>query len=274
MGIRVLVSVDMEGIAGVVHGDDIHPGHSEFERNRTLLTAEANAAVRGVHAFDADARVVVADAHAWFRNLLPDVLDRRALLVRGEPRPNGMMAGLTAELDAVLFIGYHGMAGTPRSVLAHTMSGRVIAEVRCNGRPLGELGLNTALAAHHGVPPVLASGDDTVAAEAAEVAPGIHCVEVKKALGAHAAVTLHPEEACEQIESAVPQALADRDAVRPLRFEGPVQLEVRVHRPHMAEHALLVPGMERIDGCTVRYPAPDFPTAYQVIELIATLGAV
>jgi len=97
---------------------------------------------------------------------------------------------------------------------------------------------------------------------------------VKKALGAHAAVTLHPEEACEQIESAVPQALADRDAVRPLRFEGPVQLEVRVHRPHMAEHALLVPGMERIDGCTVRYPAPDFPTAYQVIELIATLGAV
>jgi D-amino peptidase len=47
---RVLVSVDMEGIAGVVDGDDISPGHSEYERNRKLLTAEASAAVRGVHA--------------------------------------------------------------------------------------------------------------------------------------------------------------------------------------------------------------------------------
>lgn len=264
----------MEGVAGVVHPDDIHPGHSEYERNRTLLTAEANAAVRGVHAFEADAQVLVTDAHAQFRNLLPELLDRRAELLRGTPRPDGMMAGLTTEVEAVLFIGYHGKAGTPRSVLAHTVSGRVIADVRCNGRSLGELGLNIALAAHHGVRPMFVSGDDTVAAEAAQVAPGIRCVMVKRALGARAAAMLHPDEACDRIQHAVPQALADRDAVRPLHLDGPVQLEVQVHRPHMTEHALLVPGMERTDGCTLRYAAPDFPTAYRVIELIATLGAV
>lgn len=50
------------------------------------------------------------------------------------------------------------------------------------------------------------------------------------------------------------QALTDRGAVRPLRLDGPIQLEV--------------------DGCTLRYAAPDFPTAYRVTELIATLGAV
>ncbi|MEU7832336.1 M55 family metallopeptidase [Nonomuraea sp. NPDC049129] len=185
---RVLVSVDMEGIAGVVDGDDVIPGHSEYERNRKLLTAEASAAVRGVHPYEAGAQVLVTEAHARFRNLLPELLDRRAELLRGAPKPGGMMAGLADSIDAVAL--------------------------------------------------------------------------------------LHPDEACDRIEQAIPEALAGRGTVRPLRFDGPVRLEVRVHRPRMTEHALLVPGMELEDGCTLRYAAPDFPTAYQVIELIATLGAV
>jgi D-amino peptidase len=270
---RVLVSVDMEGVAGVVHPEDIQPGHSEYVRNRPLMTAEASAAVRGVLAYDADADVLVADAHAQFRNLLPELLDRRARLLRGSPRAAGVLAGLAAGVDAVVFIGYHGKAGTHDSVLAHSVSGRVIADVRCDGRSLGELGLNAALAAHHGVPPVLVSGDDTVAAEAADVVPGMRSVVVKQALGIRAATTLHPDEACDRIEQQVPKALADRADVRPPRFDGPVRLEVQVHRPHMTELALLVPGMKRADGCTLRYDAPDFPTAYQVIELITILGA-
>ena len=271
---RVLVSVDMEGVAGVVHADDISPGKSEYERNRKLITAEANAAVRGVLAHDAKAEVLVTEAHAQFRNLLPEQLDRRARLLRGSPKPDGMMTGIGAGIDAVMFIGYHGKAGTPRSVLAHTVSGRTIADVRCDGRSLGELGLNAALAAHHGVPPVLVSGDDTVAAEAAEVVPGIRCVVVKEALGTRAATLLHPDEAADRIERAVPGALADRDKVRPLRFDGPVDLEVDVFRPFMTENALLVPGMQRVGGCTLRYRAPDFPTAHQVVDLIAILGGV
>jgi D-amino peptidase len=154
------------------------------------------------------------------------------------------------------------------------MSGGTVAEVRCNGRPLGELGLNTALAAYHGVPPVLVSGDDTVAAEAADVAPGTRAVVVKHALGYRAAALLHPDEACDRIEHAVPDALADRADVLALRFDGPVKLEVQVFRPRMTEHALLVPGMELKDGCTLRYTAPDFPTAYQVMELIVTLADI
>src|SRR5580692_9035329 len=271
---RVLISVDMEGIGGVVDADDISPGHAEYERNRGLLTAEASAAVRGVYAYDADARVLVTEAHAAFRNLLPERLDRRAELLRGTPKPWGMMSGLDSGTDAVVFIGYHGKAGTPRSVMAHTISGGVIADVRCDGRSLGELGLNTALAAHSGVPAVLVSGDDTVAAEAAEVAPGMHTVIVKRALGIRAAALLHPDEACDRIERAVPAALADREKVRPLRFDGPVQLEVDVLRPNMTERALLIPGTGLIGGCTISYAAPDFPVAYRIIELVALLGGI
>jgi D-amino peptidase len=271
---RVLVSVDMEGIAGVVDPDDVRPGHSEYERNRTLMTAQANAAVRGVHDFEPDSEVLVSEAHAGFRNLLPEQLDRRAVLLRGKPKPDGMMSGLADSVAAAVFIGYHGKAGTPRSVLAHTIHGGVVADVRCDGRSLGELGLNTALAAHSGVPVVLVAGDDSVAAEAAQVAPGMHAVVVKRALGARAAALMHPEEACDEIRQSVPRALAERGGVKPLRFDGPVLLEVDVLVPPMAERALLIPGVELAGGCTLRYPAPDFPTAYQVTQLITMLGGI
>ncbi|HEY1625753.1 MAG TPA: M55 family metallopeptidase [Streptosporangiaceae bacterium] len=271
---RVLVSVDMEGIAGVVDPEDVLPGSARYEQHRVQLTAEASAAVRGVYAYDPDAEVLVSEAHAMFRNLLPGQLDRRAELLSGSPKDDGMMSGLARDVDAALFIGYHGKAGTERSVLAHTVSGRIISDVRCDGRSLGELGLNAALAAHRAVPAVLVSGDDTVAAEAADVVPGMHAVVVKRALGARAAASLHPDEACDRIEAEVPKALADRAAVRPPRFEGPVVLEVDVRRGRMAEYALLVPGMELAGPRTLRYTAPDFPVAYQVCELISLLGGV
>jgi D-amino peptidase len=177
---RVLISVDMEGVAGVVAPEDISPGNPEYERNRGYMTDEASAAVRGVLSAQPDASVVVCDAHAMFRNLLPDRLDRRCTLLRGSPRMHGMLTGIDGGVDAVCFVGYHGRAGTARSVLAHTISGSTIACVRCDGRELGELGLNAALASHHGAVAVLATGDDTLCAEAEAVVPGITTVEVKR----------------------------------------------------------------------------------------------
>ncbi|HTW04571.1 MAG TPA: M55 family metallopeptidase [Streptosporangiaceae bacterium] len=271
---RVLVSVDMEGAAAVVDREDVSPGTGEYERCRRLLTEEANAAVRGVHAFDPDAQVLVTEAHGPFRNLVPELLDRRAELLRGKPKPDGMLAGLADGPDAVLFIGYHGKAGTARSVLAHTISGRVIADVRCDGRSFGELGLNATLAAHNGAAPAMVAGDDSVAAEAAEVAPGMHAVVVKRALGGRAAALLHPEEAQDRIEREVPLALADRESARPPHFDGPLTLEVDVLVPYMTERAQLVPGVELVDGCTLRYAAPDFPAAYRVTQVISMLGGI
>jgi len=49
-------------------------------------------------AYDAAAQVLVTEAHAQFRNLLPELLDRRAELLRGTPKPGGMMAGLLGAL--------------------------------------------------------------------------------------------------------------------------------------------------------------------------------
>ena len=269
--LRVLISVDMEGIAGVAVPDDVSPGTPDYRRGRHLMTNEANAAVRGVLAHQPEADVVVADSHAHLTNLIPEELDRRAKLVRGAPRPLGMVTGLEGS-EAAIFIGYHGKVGTETSVLSHTISGIAVADVRCQGKSLGEIGLNAALAGHLGIPVVLVAGDDKVSKEAKEVIDGVTTVIVKAALGARAAESVHPEEACRLIEEAVPKALEQRDRVRSLRFEGAVELEVAFHREAMSEPGLLIPGVRRLDGTTVAYRAEDFRSAYEVIQLLAVLA--
>jgi D-amino peptidase len=271
--VRVLISVDMEGVAGVVAPDDISPGHPEYERNRRYMTDEASAAVRGVLAHDPEASVVVGDAHAAYRNVLADRLDPRCRLLRGSPRTHGMMSGIDSGVDVVCFVGYHGRAGTTQSVLAHTVSGGTIAGVRCNGTELGELGLNAALAGHFGAVPLLATGDDTLVREARSVAPGIATVEVKRAIATRAAEGLHPQEACARIEAAVTAALAGRPEVRPPAFPGAVDLEVDLLRPHMTDRALLIPGVERRGPLTLGFHADDYPAAYDLIEVFAVLAA-
>lgn len=147
------------------------------------MTEEASAVVRGLLSAEPDVSVVVCDAHAGFRNLLPDQLPRRCRLIQGHPRRHGMLAGIDGGIDAVLLVGYHGAAGTGCSVLAHTASGGTIAQVRCDGVAIGEIGLGVRLASHYGASTILASGDDTACAEAEKEAPGIATVAVKRALG-------------------------------------------------------------------------------------------
>jgi D-amino peptidase len=270
---RVLVSVDMEGVAGVAGPEDISPGNAEYERCRVYMTEEANAAVRGVLAFDPQASVVVADSHARFRNLLPDRLERRCSLLRGWPRVHGMMTGIDTDVDVVCFIGYHGRAGTPRSMLAHTMSGSTVAHVRCNGQELGELGLNAAVAAHYGAVPVLATGDDTLVREAESAVRGITTVAVKTSVGNRAADGLHPEEACARIEAATTAAMQNSSDVQAPRFDGSVDLEVDVLRPSMTELACLIPGVELRAPLTLGFTASDIAAAYNLIEIFCVLAA-
>ncbi|MYZ40951.1 MULTISPECIES: M55 family metallopeptidase, partial [unclassified Streptomyces] len=108
---NVLISVDMEGISGIVHPTETNPDRYDYARGRALMTAEANAVIAGVLDAEPAAAVLVADAHGPFRNLLPEELDRRAHLVRGKPRPLGMLGGLDEHTDAAMFIGYHARAG-------------------------------------------------------------------------------------------------------------------------------------------------------------------
>lgn len=269
---RILISVDMEGVAGVAAREDVAPGNGDYDRSCGYMTDEANAVVRGVLAFNPEASVVVADGHAKFRNLIPDRLHPSCTLLRGAPRSHSMMAGIDSGVDAVCFVGYHGKAGTPGSVLAHTMSGSSVARIRCNGRELGELGLNAALAAYFGAVPILATGDDSLVREAESDVPGIVTVAVKRSLGNRASEGLHPDEACARIEIAASVALEKRLDIDAPVVAAPVDLEIDVLRPSMTEYACMIPGVELRGPLTLGFIATDFAAAYNLIEVLIVLA--
>ncbi|GGP41741.1 MULTISPECIES: M55 family metallopeptidase [Streptomyces] len=271
---KALISVDMEGISGIVHSSETNPERYDYQRGRELMTADANAVIAGVLDAEPTADVLVADAHGTFRNLLPERLDRRARLVRGKPRALNMLAGLDEETDAALFVGYHVRAGEGPGVLAHTMNGEIL-DVRVAGRSLGEIGLNAAMAGHLGVPVVLLSGDDAACAEATDLLPGTVTVPVKEALGMAAAVTLHPEEARDRLRRAAADAVTRRTEIPPLALTGPLDVEADLASPHTVDLATLVPGVSRAAGArTVAFTAPDYGSAYRLILLLAQLATI
>ena len=272
--LHVLISADLEGISGIVHPVETVAGGYDYERGRALMATDVNAVVEGVLEADGSATVIVVDAHGSFRNLLPEHLDPRARLVRGRPRPLGMLAGLDDDTDVVLFVGYHGRAGTGPGVLAHTMSPAIL-EVRLNGLPVGEIGLNTFMAGHHHAPVVFLSGDDTACAEMTELVSTATTVAVKRALGQAAAEILHPALTRDLLREGAATAIRQRDQVRPIEVTGAVEIEVDLYRPHVVDLATLIPGVRRAPGArTVAFTGRDVAEAYRLLMLLVELGQI
>ena len=268
--LKVFISSDMEGIAGLVSGTQVSAGERDYGVGRKLMIAETNAAIAA--AFDAGAtEVIVNDSHGSQTNLLAEDIDRRAVLITGAPKPMGMMQGIDSTFDAVIFIGYHAQASTVDAVLGHTYSG-ALKSVKLNGREVGEYGLNATAAGHFGVPVVFISGDRAVVEQARALIPSIEGLAVKDGIGQTAARTMHPAEARERIGQGVKAGLARRAQIRPLTLSRPTTIEVEVSNVEFADAAMMVPGMRRVSGRVVSYTAPDQQDAFRMSRLIMTLA--
>jgi D-amino peptidase len=272
---RVYISVDMEGIAGVAHEDQtdpIEPRHAgDYNRFRRLMTNEANAAIAGALEAGAEA-VLVNDSHWLMRNLLAEELNPAAELLSGGPKRLSMVEGIDGGFDAAMFIGYHARAGTRNATIDHTYTSRVY-EARLNGEPVGELALNAAMAGVHGVALALVSGDQALAAEArALLGDGIETVVVKQAVGRFAARSLAPSVACQRIREGAARALRRRHP--PFVLKAPIHLEVDFALTQMADMAELVPGSSRTGGRTVGYSGDDYREVFRAWRAMYNLAAV
>ncbi|MCI2428018.1 M55 family metallopeptidase [Candidatus Acetothermia bacterium] len=270
---KIYISVDMEGVACVTHGDHVKLEGAEYEAARKWMTAEANAAIEAALEEGAT-EVVIADSHGHMRNILPDELHQDALLVRGSPRPLSMMDGLDETFNAVFFVGYHSMAGDPTGILAHTYSSRVVYSAELNGVCVGEPGFNAAIAGHFGVPVALVCGDDTVDAEVKALMPWTQRVITKWAISPTAARSLTPRAAQERIRTGVKQALAGLSEMRPLVLEPPIRLEVSFMRAASADRAADIPGVQRIDGRTLVYEDADMLKINRIWRLMLNVGFI
>lgn len=264
-GKKVYISVDMEGISGVNGDDQTSAGQAEYGRARKLMAEDANAAIRG--AFDGGAtEVVVNDSHGSQRNLLPEDLDPRARLISHSFKRYGMMEGLDESFDAVIFVGYHAKADSPRGLFAHTGSG-VLRDLQINGKSVGEGGMNAALAAWYGVPVVSVSGDDVAVAEVKASVPGIKTVAVKRAINMRAAELKPLPQARREIQDAARDGVAGAKKTAPHR-QRPYRVTVQYRNFTFPEVATAFREIELVAPDTIAFSRETMPEAYRLIRVL------
>jgi len=269
---KILISTDIEGVAGVVHHQQVRAGNPEYERARVLMTHEANAAVAG--AFDGGAtEVLVNDSHGDFRNMPAELLDPRAHYVLGKPRYLGMMAGVDQGVDAVCMVGYHSRA-QGRGILAHTTNSFAFSRIRFNGDEVGEAGMYGALAGEYGVPVVMASGDDVFIAEHKPLFPQAVFVQTKRATGQTSGISLSPQAAREAIRAGVAQALATAARPKPHVLRVPLTVRIQAQLPALADLFCQWPTLERIAADEIRFEAPTVEAAVRMVNCLSAMSAI
>jgi D-amino peptidase len=258
---KVFISVDMEGISGIVDTTMTSRTQPDYEKGRTLMVKDVNACIEGILQVG-PAEITVCDGHGGMNNIDPEALHQAAVLVRGSPKPLSQMSGLDDTYDACIFVGYHSKKGTLGGILSHTYSGASVESLHINGMESGETGMNAGIAGHYGVPLIMVAGDQRVAAEAKALNPDIECAIVKTAVGRRAAHCLHPEKARELIRETAAKAIKKHLVIKPVIVSKPVTYTIRFTDATRADAASYIPGARRIDGKTIELTTDDYLTAF------------
>ena len=252
---KVYISVDMEGISAVVCPDQVSGAGWEYQEARQLYIGDANAAVEGALEAGVD-DVIVSDMHGRGFHFPIDKMHPRARYLMGSGR--WPRFPFLEGSDAMFLVGYHALHGTAAAVRDHTMSSAHWQDLWINGRKMGEVGIDAAIAGYHGVPVTLVTGDDKVCAEARDLLGPIETAEVKQSVARHQALVLPPSRAQELILERARRAVERVGEVEPLRVDGPVEIRLRYASTDLAERH--TPDGDRVvreDGRTVLYRGAD-----------------
>jgi D-amino peptidase len=266
--VKIFISFDMEGVAGIVDWEQCIGSGPAYETGTRLTLEEVNASIDGAVEAGAD-EIVVNDAHWRMQNLPPDELHANAGYVSGRHKPLYMMEGLDPTFDAVFFVGYHGSISGASSVLSHTYNPSAVADAELNGIRVGESGINALVALGHGVPIALITGDRPTADDSEKLLPGAERVIVKESITRHAAHNLHPTEARARIREGARRAVEGLGSLSPPAIDLPARLEVWFQTADMAEIATWIKGVERTDLRSVAIEGEDAVAIYR-----AFVGAI
>jgi len=267
---KIFISADMDGCAGVAVPRQCDMDNPDYELARRLITDEVNAAIAG--AFDAGAtEVLVNDSHGPMINPVPELLDPRAELILGRPKPGGMFAGLDASYAGAFCTGYHSGAGR-HGILSHTVSGFAFAGIRVNGIDCAEATMYGAYGGSLGVPILLLTGDDQLEKQCAPHFPAARFVVVKHALSTRAARALSPEVARTRIRAAAEQAVRGRAACRPFVIPAPYRLELDMNSVMLADFASIIPSAERLAPRTVAFNADTMTAVIGWVAAVAVMA--
>ncbi|MEQ1932989.1 MAG: M55 family metallopeptidase [Fimbriimonadaceae bacterium] len=270
---NIYISADMEGITGQVTWKACgapSAEHYDFAFARRMMTHDVNAAIRGARRAGAT-RIVVKDSHGTSRNLLIDDLEPGVELISGEGAgADGMMHGIGDGFDAALLVGYHGMAGTDRGVMEHTITGGV-HRIWLGDREVGEMALSALACGIYGVPIVMVSSDDAGCREGSAFFEGCATAVTKVGYGRYMARCLHPTETAPIIERAAMEGI-DRRATVGRYLPTSLVGKIEFNRQEEADFACRMPGASKLDAYTVRFEGDSLENLHRGMRMLMALG--
>ena len=253
---KILISVDMEGLAGAVTDQQLGPAGFEYQRFREFMTQETLAAIQGAREAGAG-EIVVTDAHGNGQNLLIEKFPPDVKIIRSWPRRFGMVAGIDETFDGVMLIAYHSSTTNPEGVRAHTFSSTRLTNVSINNKSVSEGVWAAMVAGYFNVPIILITGDNIATKETKDFVGDMETAVVKEALSFHAAKSLTPEAATKLIKEKSFNAIKRIKDFKPYKVQNPVTLDVSFKHYRPSEALAFLPIVKRIDAHTIRFVGDD-----------------
>jgi len=271
---RAYISVDLEGVNGILHSSQTQPNEPGYGRALELMHEETNAVIEGLLAGGVN-DILVNDSHWDMRNLHIEKLHQhKGVSVRsGWQKPFSMVSGIDPA-DFAVFVGYHARAGHATGVLSHTYRAQIFFEVKLNGKPVGETGLNAALAGHFGVPVAMVTGDDCVCEEARDLLGNIVTAQVKTAVSRYSAVFNPHQENLKLLKVKAHEAAENKAHWQLFQVKGAAaEIEITFFDPSMADAAELIPQVKRLSARTVSLHGEDYAANFRLLLAVGALGA-
>lgn len=265
---RVYISSDIEGVAGVVNREHTNPNGFEYESARRWMTGELLAILAEFRSAGAK-EFVISDSHGNGLSLMYDELPADTRLIRSWPRPLLMMEGVDqGTFDAAVLHGYHSSASSIDGGFCHTLSTAAIAGLIINGQEMSEASISTYVAGHFGVPVVMVSGDDAAINELRHFPGAPETVVTKRSLGYRSADCPSHAASCQSLAECARRAVLRLDRFEPQVLDGPLVLEIDLRYRLPAEVLAYLAGVSRVGPRRVRYTARDIVEISRLLAFI------
>jgi len=256
--LRVIIISDFEGISGVhTFRQIIKEFGKPFEKARTLITEDVNAAIRGLKAAGAT-EIGVVDGHRWGNppNIIDEKIEAGATVLREKRERDSFMKSCVAQV----LVGFHAMAGTKDGFLSHTSSSILGLALGLNGQYIGEIAWCVWKGAYTGFPTIMVTGDAAVVREGKYFFPEIEGVTVKTALSRTSAICLPPKKTRRMIEDVATHALKNLAQFKVPEIPAlPIEMDLVFVSPSFADSVATMPGYRRKGDRWLSYNAKNWP---------------
>jgi len=213
---KVYIFADMEGCNQLTNREQLTGSEGPLR-----MAQDINACIEGCFLAGAT-EVIVRDGHGGGLNVDPALIDPRARLIQG-PTPGERFKDIDGS-EALILLGYHAMAQTKNALFAHSYSSASIQMMYLNGKPVGEIGIDSRIAGEHHVPVVMVSGDDKTMKEAKEWIPGVVTCQTKKGTSHLSGKCLTLKQSHNLIKKKTVQALKKRHSIKPVKANYPATI--------------------------------------------------